>query len=143
MGMNFVSGFQAEGGIRGACWDVKEFGHWLFDKSWPKWSAPIKGEKLGIVTYQQYARKHFNKTFPMDFFDHYFTGNRIPTWEDNRRHEAGISLLDAGVAFGRKVLGFEPMNLVRKSEPRFEFNGDSLTQATWQGFKWFGPYDVT
>merc|ERR1711988_527073 len=34
------------------------------------------------------------------------------------------------------------MELVRESEPRFEFNSEGLTKATWKGFNWFGPYDV-
>ncbi|CAK0803228.1 unnamed protein product [Prorocentrum cordatum] len=79
----------------------------------------------------------------VDFFDSYYTGDRVPSWEDNENHARGVELLGSGYQFAKKhVLGGEPMHQIRRMEPRFAFDNDGLVRTSWRGFSWFGPYDV-
>jgi len=141
---NFVQGMGPVGGFA-------ESWH-FFSTSWnqfwnghppeEKWRAPVLNETVGIVTYNEYARRHFGMEFNKDFFNVYYTGNRIPSWEDNEKHARGLALYDAGVRASRSVFGVEPMHLIRAMEPRFAFDNAGLTSATWSGFTWLGPREI-
>ena len=73
-----------------------------------------------------------------DFFNHYYTGDKVPSNEDNDNHESGISKLDAGM----KLAGTKVIETLYPLEPRLAFDEDALVQATWSGFKYAGPYDI-
>ena len=73
-----------------------------------------------------------------DFFDKYFTGDKVPSNEDNKNHANGISKLDAGM----KIAGVKVIEKLYPLEPRLAFDADALVQATWGGFKYAGPYDI-
>eukprot|EP00947_MAST-08B_sp_MAST-8B-sp1_P002728 g2728.t1 len=137
--MNFVRGFQQPG-----------FWAWVDSvnpftvniQGQPKWMAPVPGEKIGIISYQDYAKKHFDRTRwsepRFDFFNDFYTGEGVPSWEDNDNHEDGIRILDNGM----KLSGNDAIELLYTMEPRFEFDNDALTEATWNGFKYMGPKDI-
>jgi hypothetical protein len=93
------------------------------------------------MTYQEFAKTVFKKEFPMPFFENYFTGGRVPSWEDNDNHKRGIQLLDTSVAAARQV-GQEPMEFVDPLEPRFAFDHAGLTRATWHGFSYMNHDEI-
>ena len=97
---------------------------------------------MGIVSYQQYAKDHFDAAKWSDpkfaFFDNYFTGARVPSWEDNDNHAKGIDLLDRAM----KISGNDAIEILYTMEPRFEFDTDALTKATWDGFRYMDPHEI-
>jgi len=134
---NFVQGFDKPG------WP----GIWEALTTWftgpgPKFKPPVEGEKMGVVTFNQYSEKHFGRSFPIDFFDNYYTGERVPSWEDNERHERGSKILAHGVALARKAPGGDILAPVKKMEPRFAFDMKALSKIAWDGFRYFGPLDI-
>jgi len=112
---------------------------WFQDS--PKWLPPKEGEKLQIMTYQEFAKVSFNKEFPMQFFEEYFTGGRVPSWEDNDNHMSGIRILDTSVGAARAI-GQEPIEFVHPLEPRFAFDHAGLMRATWHGFSYLNNDEI-
>mmetsp|Transcript_82970 Transcript_82970/g.253568 ORF Transcript_82970/g.253568 Transcript_82970/m.253568 type:complete len:775 (-) Transcript_82970:61-2385(-) len=134
---NFVQGFPQPGffnRVSDSFWATLGYSN-------PKWKPPVKGETMGVVTYQNYAKEHFGKSFPYPFFDEYYTGNRIPSWEDNENHQRAISILDSGVSFARRF-GQEPMDSFRGLEPRFAFDNEALISVSWAGFEPLKPNEI-
>ena len=76
----------------------------------------------------RYAAEHFSGKFKYDFFDKYYTGSRIPSWEDNDQHLKGINLLDKGMA----VAGTDAIEILYTMEPRMEFDQDALKEVREQ-----------
>jgi len=112
---------------------------WLFGPG-PKWKPPVKGETMGITSFKAYAKEEFGTDFP-DFFDNYYTGKRIPSWEDNTNHKIGVTILDNAVKSARTI-GVEPMDTIAPLEPRFAFDNEGLIRLGWDGFGYMGPYDI-
>jgi len=131
--MNFVQGFEQPGWFN---WFWRLWGY-----PGPKWKPPVKGETMGMQTYNEYAQSDFGKSFPEEFFDDYQTGQRVPSWEDNENHKRGIAIIDAGMQAARS-LGFDPVSTVRTMEPRFAFDNEGLAELSWKGFYQFGPKDI-
>merc|ERR1719336_2836548 len=96
---------------------------------------------MGLITYQDYAIENFGKPFPYEFFDKYYTGKRVPSWEDNTNHEIAIQMFDAGMA-AQRAIGVEPMDYVAMLEPRFAFDQEALIQAGWNGFGYLNANDI-
>ncbi len=108
-----------------------------------QWKRPVPGETVGVVSYAEAAatllKSNFTANYP--FFSDYFTGRRVPSWEDHTSHKSAIALLDAGVAAARAT-GFEPISSIYSTSPRFAFDSEGLTKATWNGFAWLGARDI-
>mmetsp|Transcript_8685 Transcript_8685/g.24438 ORF Transcript_8685/g.24438 Transcript_8685/m.24438 type:complete len:697 (-) Transcript_8685:121-2211(-) len=135
---NFVQGFKPPGLWEKVKWDLRA----IFGLNDPKWKPPVQGETVGVLTYQDYADEHFGSTFPKEtIFQEYYTGGRVPSWEDNTRHKRGVAVLDAGVSAAR-ALGQEPVEQLRDLEPRLAFDNEALAQVAWDGFRYMGPLDV-
>lgn len=142
---NFVSGFQSPH------WGSKAK-NWILCNGWPEtvscnmWNPPVAGEKMNVVTYQAYAKKHFGKEFPFPFFDNYYTGDRVPSWEDNENHRNSIKNLDLGVKVAIAAGGPDITAPLRRMEPRFAFDTDfednGIIDATWNGFGYMGGRDI-
>lgn len=115
---------------------------WLFriDVNGPKWKPPVKGEKMGAVSFHKLADERWDVKLP-SFFQDYVTGERVPSWEDHFRHATGIKIIDFLVSSMRAV-GFEPIEMLRATEPRFAFDSEGLTELAWRGFRQFGPTDI-
>ncbi|CAJ1405443.1 unnamed protein product, partial [Effrenium voratum] len=107
----------------------------------PRWKPPVEGETMGVMTYQEYAKENFGEELPGDFLDEYYTGGRVPSWEDNRRHRWGVQKLAAVVAAGRAV-GIEPIKQVYPLEPRIALDHKALAKIGSDGFRYFGPMDI-
>eukprot|EP00931_Biecheleriopsis_adriatica_P073306 TRINITY_DN47617_c0_g1_i1.p1 TRINITY_DN47617_c0_g1~~TRINITY_DN47617_c0_g1_i1.p1 ORF type:complete len:766 (+),score=183.36 TRINITY_DN47617_c0_g1_i1:25-2298(+) len=131
--LNFVQGFE-QPGVFNWFWKLLGYG------PGPKWKPPVKGETMGLVSFNEFAKKSFGGQFP-PLFDDYVTGERVPSWEDNVNHKRGIAILDAGMAAARRV-GIDPIDSLRFMEPRFAFDNEGLTELSWQGFYQFGPKDI-
>eukprot|EP00928_Gymnodinium_smaydae_P017859 TRINITY_DN16819_c0_g1_i1.p1 TRINITY_DN16819_c0_g1~~TRINITY_DN16819_c0_g1_i1.p1 ORF type:complete len:738 (-),score=156.08 TRINITY_DN16819_c0_g1_i1:201-2360(-) len=133
---NFVQGFKRPGFFQAIRWVFIGlfYGH-------DQWRPPVENETMGILSFQDYAKKYFGIEFKESFFNDFFTGERVPSWEDNTAHSRGVKLLDAAVAAGR-ALGQEPMDQFRELEPRFAFDNRGLVAASWDGFSYLGPLDV-
>lgn len=131
--MNFVQGFRVPGFWGGLTW--------LFSSK-EKWKPPVRGETMQVLSYQNFSRQHFGKEFPYAFFNDYYTGNRVPSWEDNGNHKHAVKLLSVGYNAGKTALGQEPMNLIRTMQPRVAFDEKTLKKIAWDGFSWMGPDDI-
>jgi hypothetical protein len=134
---NFVQGFQQTGLFNSIWWNIRK----LFGCLPPKWKPPVKGETMDVVSYDEYARTHFSNPVDAPFFKDYFTGNRIPSWEDNDNHRAGLALIDGTMKTARAT-GIEPMDLYAPVEPRFAFDNEALQKSAWDGFRYMGPLDI-
>lgn len=99
-------------------------------------------ETVGIVTYNEMGRRWFGKDFPYAFFDKYYTGDRVPSWEDNSRHQTAINLIDGGYKAGKFVMHAEPMSLLRTMTPRIAFDDEALAKVGWDGFSWMTPNEI-
>ena len=126
---NFVDGFEIPG-MRG----------W-FVRTGNKFNEAKRGEKVGIISYGDYAKEVFGKEFPMAFFDQYFTGRNVPSWEDNERHASGAKYLKNGVA-SLRALGSEPMNNVNDVEDRFSYDNAGIHEYTWDGFTYMESHEI-
>eukprot|EP01061_Rhynchopus_euleeides_P042523 TRINITY_DN74160_c0_g1_i1.p1 TRINITY_DN74160_c0_g1~~TRINITY_DN74160_c0_g1_i1.p1 ORF type:complete len:611 (+),score=271.44 TRINITY_DN74160_c0_g1_i1:60-1892(+) len=126
---NFVDGFEKPG-WRG----------W-FQRVGNKFNPPKAGERVGIVTYQQFAKDNFGKEFTHSFFSRYYTGASVPSWEDNKDHKIGTGLLNTGMSAAR-LTGGEPMNIINNRETRWAFDMEGLNDVTWSGFSWMKPDEV-
>lgn len=135
--LNFVQGFPRPDWW----WQFLHFWRWIFRIPDPKWKPPVKGEKIGLVSYEDYALNNFGQSLGADFFNNYYTGERVPSWEDNTRHKIAVNLLDGAVKAGRAA-GIEPMDKFRPLEPRFALDNDALISAGWAGFRHLKPYDI-
>lgn len=133
----FVQGFPRPG----IAWSFSQFFSYVFGQGDPKWKPPVKGETMGVISYQDYAKKSIGKAFAYDYFDRYFTGDRIPSWEDNTNHDRAMAIINAGMSSGRAT-GTEPMDFYRRMEPRFALDNEALISAGWDGFSQFGPRDI-
>lgn len=132
--MNFVQGFPIPG--------IMNWFRSLFVGDGPKWKPAVKGETVGIMTYQEVAKKISGQAFPYAFFEDYYTGGRVPSWEDNKRHSEGVAILDAGYAAGKKAMGEEPMEFLKAMQPRMSYDTEALTKVGWDGFSYMGPHDI-
>jgi len=133
---NFVQGFEAPGLLN---W--MSFHFWNILRYNSEWRPPVEGETMGVVSYQEYASKHFHKEFPLEFFSSYYTGSRVPSWEDNTRHKLGMAVINTAMHAARKV-GTEPIHMVRPLEPRLAFDNKALMKVAWDGFRYMGPLDI-
>ena len=107
-----------------------------------KWNKPVPGERVGIVSYDEYARSvGASFTVEHEYFKQYFTGARVPSWEDNKSHDSAVKLLDSGVKSLRRT-GIEPIEILYGTESRFAFDNEGLIKATWNGFKFMGPREI-
>jgi len=134
---NFVQGFKKAGCLDGFTWWLGS----LFGTNSPRWMPPVKDEKLGLVTFEAYAKEHYGVSFNQDFFKDYYTGEHIPSWEDNGQHKKGVTLLDASVAISRRA-GIDPISQTYPIEPRVAFDQQALTLFASNGFRYFGPMDI-
>lgn len=135
--MNFVQGFERPG-----CWSlVEELFSKLVGRSEPKWKPPVAGESMGIQSYQTYAKEHFGREFPGEFMQTFYTGGRVPSWEDNKGHAFGIWKLSAMVSASRAA-GIDPITLTYPMEPRVAFDHRALTKMASDGFRYFGPMEI-
>jgi len=136
---NFVQGFQQAG-----CWEALK---WRFGEAFgtnePRWKPPVQGEKMGIVTYQEMAEKNFGHGFPFDFFEDFFTGEKIPSWEDDGGHSFGVGLINAGMKAARAVIkDFNPMTQFYSTDDRVAFDNKALLKMASDGFRYFGPMET-
>jgi len=142
-GTNFVHGFQGPDlNVWSSC-SLK-----LADFTGPllnafAWSEPVKGETLGLTSFQQYLNQEYGAKLPEHtFFDDLFTGQRTPSWEDSLGHNNSFALLDSGMAAARAT-GYEPVELLRDpSGARFAFDAEGLVPLFQAGFGWFSPREV-
>ena len=106
---------------------------------------------MTVVTFNDYASTKFGKKFPQAFFDEYYTGLNVPSWENNNDHKTGVGILNTGVAAARAV-GNEPIKVLYGTEPRMDFDtrfdekktyaGNDLVEAGFKGFSYFNPLDI-
>eukprot|EP00913_Durusdinium_trenchii_P035549 g33267.t1 len=71
----------------------------------------------------------------------YYTGGRVPSWEDNEGHRWGIMKLTAVVKAARAT-GVDPITVVHPLEPRVAFDHRALVNMASDGFRYFGPMEV-
>jgi len=137
--LNFVQGFPRPGWH--ILWQITAWFNWMFGIDDPKFKPPVKGETMGVVSYQEYAETYFGKAFPYSFFEEYYTGTRIPSWEDNVNHKTAITLLDTFMSAAHAI-GVEPMDMFHDLEPRFALDNEALVSAGWAGFQYLEPHDI-
>ncbi|CAK9071094.1 Hypothetical protein (Fragment) [Durusdinium trenchii] len=109
----------------------------------------LLGETMDIVSFQDYARTHFGRALPGEFLEDavdwpvedYYTGGRVPSWEDNEGHRWGIMKLTAVVKAARAT-GVDPITVVHPLEPRVAFDHRALVNMASDGFRYFGPMEV-
>jgi len=129
---NFVQGF-----LKPGFWNAF---FWIF-KSKDKFRPPVKDETVGVMSYQEFAKTKWNREFEAPYFKDFYTGGRVPSWEDNDGHKAGVRRLDLAVS-GSQAVGVDPIMTLRDMEPRFAFDNKALTKAAWDGFRYMGPMDL-
>lgn len=129
---NFVQGFLQPGFWNAFLWSFKNK---------DKFKPPVKDEKVGVMSYQEFAKTKWGKEFSAPYFKDFYTGGNIPSWEDNGGHSTGVGRLDMAVAAARKF-GVDPVDQLREMEPRFAFDNKALTKAAWDGFRYMGPMDI-
>eukprot|EP00434_Breviolum_minutum_P021170 symbB.v1.2.018677.t1/scaffold1410.1/size216244/3 len=135
--MNFVQGFERPG-----CWSVvEEFFSRLIGSKDPKWKPPVLGETMGITTFQDYAKENFGRELPGAFLESYYTGGRVPSWEDNKGHALAMWKL-AAVVHSSRAIGTDPITLTHTMEPRVAFDHRALVKMASDGFRYFGPMDI-
>jgi len=133
LNMNFVQGFSHPHAI-------SELYHWAFSPA--VWKEPKQGETMEVVTFAEYARRKGQQPLPA-FFANYYTGFRVPSWEDNVNHANAVKMLDASVALGRTLTGGGPVNAaIKELEPRFAFDEKAMMKASWDGFSFMGPKEI-
>lgn len=143
---NFVQGFHQPGLV---AWITRKWDcGWLGDAQKCErhtegvyFHPPIANESIGVVSFNEYSLRAFGKEFPYAFFDRYYTGNGVPSWEDNDNHQNGMAVLDSGVYMASKLIDGKPMSTIT-GEQRFEFDEEALTRLGWSGFPYMTAKEI-
>jgi len=106
------------------------------------WNRPVPGETVGVISFFEYAES-VGASFGEDheYFRDYFTGGRVPSWEDNESHQAAVQLLDGAWA-AKELTGVDPNKTIDDTTTRFAFDNEGLIRATWDEFTFMEAREI-